>query len=219
MQVSNEYLSQIENDVVLHGAIRDSIPKLQTLDAVRIEKLVFYLKSIHSFYPRSENHVSFHSEFSDKLDALKASTEQIDYQSRTRAAMFKGSICLIFAGLLIGVALATFLSGQKMMAVGSLVLAIILFVLADSRFFVKAILLSKEQDRRYFLNSIRSARACNELDWAGLFSHNKASKTGPHSDEDLARLNAEVAELTAQLRSALYNDEYFQYSSEYLSHA
>ena len=77
---------------------------------------------------------------------------------------------------------------------------------------MKAIQVSKEQDRKYFLSSVRAANACNELNWAGLFSYNIATKDGALSDADLAHLNEQVAEITAKLRNALYNDEYFQYS-------
>lgn len=70
----------------------------------------------------------------------------------------------------------------------------------------------KEQDRRYFLESIRAARACNELDWSGLFPYHGASRPGPQSDEDLERTEQRIAELSSQLRAALHNDEFMEYT-------
>jgi len=208
----NEYLSYLKEDAKLYAVLKEKLPELQRLSSVQIEKLVFYLKSLHSYYPKSENHVAFLSEFSDKLENLRNNSEQVVLQRRAGAAVLKGIACCVFAGALLAVALAALLGGQMSVGVGCLVACGACILFADSKLFRTALVLSKEQDRRYFLSSIRTANACNELDWAGLFSYNHASKTGPHSDADLARLNTEVGELTGKLRAALYNDEYFQYS-------
>lgn len=210
--MDNEYLSYLKEDAKLYAVVKNKLPELQRLSSAQIEKLVFYLKSLHGYYPKSENHVAFHSEFSDKLEKLRNSSEQVALQRQAGAALLKGVACCVFAGVLLAVALAALLGGQIGVGVGFLVAVGACILFADSKLLRKALLLSKEQDRKYFFSSIRAANACNELDWAGLFSYNQASKTGPHSDADLARLNAEVGDLTGRLRTALYNDEYFQYS-------
>lgn len=210
--MDNEYLNNLKEDGKLYAVVKDKLPELQSLSSAQIEKLVFYLKSLHGYYPKSENHVAFHSEFSDKLEKLRNSPEQVALQRQAGAAVLKGIACSVLAGMLLVVALAALLGGQTGVGIGFLVAGGACILFADSKLLRKALLLSKEQDRRYFLSSIRAANACNELDWAGLFSYNQASKTGPHSDADLALLYAEVGELTGRLRAALYNDEYFQYS-------
>lgn len=86
------------------------------------------------------------------------------------------------------------------------------FVFAEARFGRAALVTAKEQDRLYFLESLREAKACNELDWAGLFSLNSVTHTGPQSETDIENQRLQVAELSSQLRIALYNDEYMQYS-------
>lgn len=212
LSMDTEYLSYLKEDAKLYSVVKDKLPELQLLSSAQVEKLVFYLKSLHSYYPKSENHVAFHSGFSDKLEGLRNSAEQVALQRRAGAAVLKGIACCVFAGALLAAAVAALLGGQIAVGVGFLVAVGAIILFADSRPLRKALLLSKEQDRKYFLSSIRTANACNELDWAGLFSYNQASKTGPQSDADLARLEAEVGDLTSRLRAALYNDEHFQYS-------
>lgn len=211
--MDNPYLSYIQDDPKLNAVVSDALPELQRLSSTQIEKLVFYLKSVHGFYPKSENHTSYWSEFADKLDKLRNSPEQLTLQRQTTSALLKGIVCCVLAGVLLTVALAALAGGQAGTGVGFLAVAGACVLLADAKCFRKAVLTSKEQDRKYFLSSIRAANACNELDWAGLFSHNNASKSGPLSDEDEALLAAQGAELTEKLRVALYNDEYLQYSS------
>jgi lysylphosphatidylglycerol synthetase-like protein (DUF2156 family) len=211
--MDNQYLSYLNEDAKLYAVVRDKLPELQRLSPAQVERLVFYLKSLHGYYPKSENHIAFWSEFSDKLEKLRNSPEQQGLQRQTGAALLKGIACCIVAGVLLAGALAALLDGQSGVAAGLLGAAVACVLLADAKLLRKALLLSKEQDRKYFLSSIRAARACNELDWAGLFSYNGASKTGALSDADEARLHAEVGDLTEKLRAALYNDEYFQYSS------
>jgi hypothetical protein len=210
--MDNQYLTYLKEDARLYAVVCDKLPELQGLSAAQIEKLVFYLKSLHSYYPKSENHVAFLSEFSDKLEKLRNGSDQIALQRQAAVVLLKGIASCVFAGVLFAVALAALLGGKIGMGVGFFSVGVVLILFADSKLLRKALLLNKEQDRRYFLSSIRTAKACNELDWAGLFSYNQASKAGPLSDADEARLGAEVGELTGKLRAALYNDEYFQYS-------
>lgn len=214
--MDNQYQTYLKEDASLYAVVYDKLPELQRLSAEQIEKLVFYLKSLHTYYPKSENHVAFLSEFSDKLEKLRNGSDQVALQRQAVVALLKGIASCVFAGGLLAVALAALLGGQIGMGVGFLSAGVVLILFADSKLLRKALLLNKEQDRRYFLSSIRTAKACNELDWAGLFSYNQASKSGPLSDADEARLSAEVGELTAKLRAALYNDEYFQYSPTHL---
>jgi hypothetical protein len=210
--MSNEYLTYVEEDAKLHALLEDKLPELRQLNPFQIERLIFYLKSLHSYYPKSENHVAYLSEFSEKLEKIRNSAEQVRLQRQAGSAAIKGMLCCIFAGGLLVVGIALLLGSQTAAAIGSLAVAAAFVGYADIRLFRKVMLLSKQQDRKYFLESIRAAKACNELDWAGLFAYNSALKSGPLSDSDLAQVDAEVGKLSTQLRAALYNDEYFQYS-------
>jgi hypothetical protein len=206
--MDNQYLSYLEDDAKLYAIVSDKLPELQHLSAAQLEKLVFYLKSLHGYYPKSENHVAFFAEFSDKLKKLRDDSEQVALQRQVSAALLKGMVCCVFAGVLLAVALAAIMGNQTVIGAGFLGVAVACVLLSDTKLLHKAVLLSKEQDRKYFLSSIRAAKACNELDWAGLFAYSQTSKT----EADEARLNAEIGDLTEKLRAALYNDEYFQYS-------
>ena len=215
--MDNEYLSYLQEDTKLYALVEEKLPELQRLSSAQIEKLVFYLKSLHAYYPKSENHVALQLEFADTLGKLRNSSEQVDLQRQARVALMKGIACCVLAGMLLVVALMALLSGQVGVGIGILVAVAACILFADNKLLHKAVLLSKEQDRKYFLSSIQAANACNELDWAGLFSYKQTSTLEPHSDADDARGHGEVGDLTRKFRAALYNDEYFQYSPTELS--
>lgn len=210
--MDNEYLSYLKEDAKLYAVVKDTLPELQHLSSAQIEKLVFYLKSLHGYYPKSENDVVFSMEFSDKLEKLRNSSEQVALQRQAGFAQLKGIACCVLAGVLLAAAMVALLGGHIGVGVGFLVTVGACILFADSSLLRKALLLSKEQDRKYFLSSIRVANACNELDWAGLFADNQSYKNGPLSAADEVRQFTEISELTDSLRKALYNDEYFQYS-------
>lgn len=215
--MTDTYAECIERDTQLHEAVKDSLPAIQALNSIQIEKFIFYLKSLHNYYPRSENHTTFYMDFSRRLDELRNSAEQLTLQRKVmKSSLFGIGLCVL-AGALLSVTVLALTSHENAVAVCAGMGAIAVIYFADSKFLRDAILLSKEQDRKYFLSSIRMARACNELDWAGLFTYHKATKSGSHSDADLARVQDAIGELTSNLRSALYNDEYFQYSDPKLS--
>lgn len=207
-----EYFSYVERDRQLSELIAPVLPGLRSLTAEQVEILVFYLKSLHSYYPSSENHVANFERFSERLKTIRESPEQTALQRKAAARLFKAMAACVAAGALLAVG-TVFLAGS--VAWGGVVIAaaIGLFVLAEARFGKPALEVAKEQDRRYFLQCIRAARACNELDWSGLFPYNGVTQPGPQSDAAIEQTRLRIAELSAQLRCALYNDEYMQYSS------
>jgi hypothetical protein len=215
--VSNPYLAYLEEDPQLYSAIEVALPALRELAPLQVEKLVFYLKSLHAHYPKSENHVAYLEQFSKRLDTLRNSEEQSNLQRRSTASIFKGVALCLVSGLLLAIMGVLFLGSQYLPASLAAVAAFTLVVVAITKFFRGSILISKEQDRKYFLACVRSASACDELDWSGLFTYHRATKSGSHSDEDLRQVHAAIGELTASLRAALYNDEFFQYSDPKLS--
>jgi hypothetical protein len=68
--------------------------------------------------------------------------------------------------------------------------------------------LKKEQDRRYFLSSIRSAKTAEELTWAGLFAYHSKSNSSSTTrrDHDIEAEELEVIRLRQDLRNCLYRD-------------
>jgi hypothetical protein len=209
----HEYLQYVENDRQLYELIAPVLPGLRALSVEQVETLVFFLKSQHSYYPLSENHTAHLDTFSERLRELRESDKQRALQRKAASQLFKAMTTSAIAGALFalgaGVLFASVGWGLALMggAVG-------LFVLAESRFGRPALEAAKEQDRRYFLASLRAARACNELDWSGLFAYDEVTQLGPQSDAALEQTKSRIAELTSQLRNALYNDEYMQYSTE-----
>lgn len=209
----NEYLSYIEEDPQLYAVLKDKLPQFERLSPAQVEKFIFWLKSLQTYYPKSEASATYCSEFADKLENLRNSSEQINLQRSANRSLLKGIALCVIAGLLLAIVLACLLGGQMWLGMGFLGAAVGCILVATSTSIKTAIVISKEQDRKYFLASIRAARACNELDWAGFFAYSPAMQLGPRSAEDEKRIEGEMAELTGQLRAALYNDEYFEYSS------
>ncbi|MGZ7132878.1 MAG: hypothetical protein ACXVH6_05885, partial [Halobacteriota archaeon] len=178
----------------------------------QIETLIFYLKSLHNYHPASENHVAYFDRFNNHLNKLRTSESQTTLQAKATKLMLLAMIVGGLGGVIFIAGAATIFTGVISWGVALIVAALGVFVLADAKFGTPALITTKEQDRRYFLQSLRSARGCNELDWAGLFSYNGVTKSGPQSDADIERTKARIAEMTEQLRNALYNDQYMEYT-------
>ena len=211
--MQDSYLEYVEKDEMLWPVVESILPRLKTLSAEQLETLVFYLKSLHDYCPTSANELQNRVAFGTRLDAIRNSSMQNDLQSKARWRLRLGIlICVVAALVSLPCVLGLFSGEWKTVTVWGLP-ALALFLLAEYVGFHPAIETYKQQERCYFLESIRAARACNELDWAGLFSHNGVTKPGPQSDEAIRQSQLRVTELTQQLRAALYNDEYMSYSS------
>jgi len=75
---------------------------------------------------------------------------------------------------------------------------------------LQAIKVNKIQDRKYFLNSIRIAKNCTELDWSGFFSSYKGFKEGFFENLEQEEFhNNNVNVISKEFRDALYKDEVF----------
>jgi len=210
--METEYLADLQRDPDLRRITDQVLPELQRLRPDQVETLVFFLKSLHSYYPASSNDVSNWSAFDDRLKQIRESTEQKKMERRAASLLFKAMLMGGVSIAMIAAAAAALLAGAAGPALGLAGLGVGAFVLAELKFGKPAIEAAKEQDRRYFLECLRAARGCNELDWCGLFAFNGEIRPGPQSDEDLEQARLRVADLTGQLRSALYNDEYRSYS-------
>ena len=215
--MDNEYLRVVEEDVGLYAAIRESLPALQRMDSIQIEKLIFYLKSLHTYYPKSENLLEYCAQFDLKLEKLRNSPDQIKMKRKTCSMMIKGIASCMLSGMLLVGALIAALDSRTGIGFGIVVVSGVIVAYGHDRWINKALELFAEQDRWFFLSAIRTARACNELVWAGLFSYKLASGSESPEDDDDVRAHAQIGRFTAELRAALYNDQYFWYSSPELS--
>ena len=91
---------------------------------------------------------------------------------------------------------------------GLAIIAILLFAEVLGR---KAIVLAKEQDRKYFLHSIREAKNIFELECAGLFYNlNKYTDWGSKLYSPTVACES-VAMATQELRDAIYGGDYPDY--------
>ncbi|MEB2319628.1 MAG: hypothetical protein OZ935_13315 [Pseudomonadota bacterium] len=208
-----EYFEYVEEDAELYDVVESMLPALRALSAEQVETLVFYLKSLHSYYPSSENHTANRERFDEALKTIRESAEQKALQRVASMKLFKAMATSVAAGAIIALG-AVVLAGNTSWGTALIATAVGLFILAEARYGIAALDAAKEQDRRYFLQCIRTARGCNELDWSGLFTYNGVTQPGTQSDAAIERTRLRIAELSAQLRRALYNDEYMHYSTK-----
>jgi hypothetical protein len=208
----SEYLSYVKEDEKLYRIVEPVLPGIETLNAQQIETLIFYLKSLHGYYPESKNSIFYYYHFSQQLDRLRTSESQKRLQAKAAWLIFIAMAVGGFGAIVLAVGAVALLSGTMNWGIAFIIAGLGLFAFAESRFGTRALVTAKEQDRRYFLESLRSARACNELGWAGLFSYNGVTQPGPQSNADIECTRMQIAQLTDQLRTALYNDEYMSYS-------
>lgn len=200
-----EYLKQ---DQELYRVVAPVLPSLQRLDAEQVETLVFYLKGLHGHVP-TEGGRHAYAAFSGRLDGLRASQAQ----GRLRAQVVRQLIKFLGLGAVAGVLLVAgvlcMLGSKWAWGAGLALASVLLFVLAMTRYGWPAVLVAQEQDRQYFLESIRLARNCDELGWAGLFADSRSPRSV--EDDDAERMR--VAALAGQLRRALYQDEFMRFST------
>jgi|GEM_PF-2427057 len=214
----SEYLSYVEQDKKLFSIVEPILPGIGTLNAQQIETLIFYLKSLHTYHPTGDDHIGHYDRYIQKLDALRTSKPQLALQVKASKQLLLAMTLGGVSGIMLALGSLTLFGGNAGWGGLLIAAALGLFVLADARFGKPALMTSKEQDRRYFLECIRAARACNELGWSGLFSYDGITQPGTQSNSDIERTENRVAELSSLLRDSLYNDEYMQYTYPRVSH-
>ena len=74
---------------------------------------------------------------------------------------------------------------------------------------LNVLLVNKEQDRRYFLSSIRLAENCTELEWCGFFAHCDGFQVGFFDKVQTETHDRNADVISRNFRNALYNDEFF----------
>lgn len=203
--MENDYLRRVLDDEALCEAVQPILPGVSRLTAEQVERLVFLLKSIPGGNGSRSVNVQASDAFEARLDVLRSSDSQSQLLSSAVGRLIFGVCCSVVAGCFLTLSLLAALtwSDAFLWVAGTLIPLGIAWFFG----FAPSIECFKRQDRQYFLESIRSARTCRELNSAGLFSFNGVSKPGPQSDEALRLTRIRVTELAQQLRDALYRDE------------
>jgi hypothetical protein len=210
--MGNSYKENIMYDDVFEELISDWSEKFESLNYEQIERLVFYLKSIHGYDANCENSWHNHEAYEKKLSALRDSKEQILLMKKSRSLFRQSSLLHMINGLILSACLLMFFFSTWYWGVALAVLFVYVYFRSDA-LTLKALLANKEQDRRYFLHSIRLANNCTELNWSGFFSYYDGFKEGHYDDRQTKIHDENVDKISRKFRNALYNDEYLEWLS------
>jgi len=157
--------------------------------------------------PIKTNKLVFEHQFARRLDAVKTSTAQNRLIAK---AHIKSIWSRVFAALLAIAAVVVVViygahSWRWYEAAGAGIV-LWLFYSLSSKFNTKALQLAKEQDRRYFLDSLREGQTVSELNEAGLFAY--VPDTMPEQGKTFSWVKSVLAMRRAQeqLSDALYTD-------------
>ena len=106
-----EYFSYVEQDPSLHELLAPALPALRTLTAEQVETLVFYLKSLHSYYPASANESENWLGFSERLRVIRESPQQTTLQRKASSKLLKGMATCVVAGVFLTLGIALLAGG------------------------------------------------------------------------------------------------------------
>ena len=124
--------------------------------------------------------------------------------------MIKSSVLHTLNGFVLATAALLFFISTWYWSFLVLILFVFLYAKADL-LTLSAILISKEQDRKYFLQSIRLAKNCTELNWAGFYAMYYGFKEGYFNKEQEELHKKEIDKINRNFRNALYNEEYLDW--------
>ncbi|WP_281649143.1 hypothetical protein [Parendozoicomonas sp. Alg238-R29] len=206
----HEYASYIEWDENIQSLVFEKQSTFESLNKSQIELLVFYLKNINN--STNGKNTSTDEIFLRNLEQLKKSDEQIKLQARSGKYAVMGVAVCVVSGMLLASSLFSFFIDKTGLGISLLVIAALLLIYSDIKLFYKSAILDKEQDRRYLLSSIRSAKSCKELQLAGFFTYTKSWNETCRSNSETLKIQNEIYEVSRKFRSALYNDPDFEFT-------
>ncbi|SAL17464.1 hypothetical protein AWB68_00500 [Caballeronia choica] len=206
------------------GAVADEIPgqavpmakiaaaiheSARYLTADQHEQVIGWLKTWKLCdIPRKYNESTFESQFARRLNWLKASEMQTGLLSKVKWSLFAAKACAILLALCAATVAVVFFDGHTWRwyeSFGAFVVFVAIYAIC-STFDTKAQLAAKEQDRRYFLASLREAQTVSELSQAGLFAF--IPESTPQPGRPFNEWASVLAMRSAQehLSDALYTD-------------
>ena len=207
------YKEYVEYDDELNTIFGKNFDAIEKLSKKQIEKVIFYLKSIHSYYEDSWSSWELKDVYDEKLLKIKFSEKQKKLQNKALRFMRKIALLNVVCALVLAIGVLALTVKAWLAAFLLLCGFAYCYYYANEKLLVRAIEIYKEQDRRYFLESIRTAKGCNELDWSGFFAYYDGQHDGPQSDKDLKNTSRQVRQITQNLKDALYNDEEGRYDN------
>ena len=199
----DEKAKQIDAIARLIAPIAGSLRKLSRNQA---EELVLFLKDLHNPPDPCDHEWDGRMKFEAKLEVLKNSPEQLRLQKMAYNARWVSVACGVGAGICVTLAIVIGLTTQRWIVPALLGIPTIVLLMKADKLGVKTILISKEQDQKYLLSSLREARCVSELNLAGLFAHadDAANPQSKHYSEKKAE--EVIARLTQQMRDAIYRN-------------
>jgi hypothetical protein len=205
--MKNSYKENIIFDDQLNKLVSPIFDPLESLSYEQIEKIVFYLKSIHNYNDKCDKAWSNHEAFQEKLENLRKSNQQLTLMRHSAKLLIKSTLFHMTNGVVFVVGVfSLFLIDWYWSALIFTFLAYMLYR-ADANT-LRALLLSKEQDRRYFLSSIRLAENCTELEWCGFFAYYDGFQLGFFDEAQTEAHYRNVDAISRNFRNTLYNDEF-----------
>jgi hypothetical protein len=169
----------------------------------QIEQVVLWLKriKISQNYPTGMYPGTHQDGFYRILNEIRESREQVRFQKQANIKAMKSNIAavLLFISLL---AILTLWLAEVPGWISAIPIVLSFFIFGFMQSYTKeALIIAKEQDRRYFMECLRRAENVDELNEAGLFMYLKGMSDEDYdSEKALASAKKEVD----RLRNALY---------------
>src|ERR1039457_4232939 len=139
------------------------VASLRNLSKDQTEELILFLKDLQNPPDPVEQEADGMMQFQPKLEALKNSPEQLRLQKMAYSVCWWAIACGAGAGICVTLAVIVVLITQVWIFPALLLIPTIFLLMKAEKLGLRGILISKEQDRKYFLSSMRAARCVSEL--------------------------------------------------------
>jgi hypothetical protein len=180
--------------------------KLRKLPKDEIEELVLFLKNPHVPEKVLLENWDKDMEFVRRVEELRNIPEQVHLQRQALKAIRWSITCGVFIGICSTVGALMYV-GTGGWIVPAILMGFILFLYWKAeKLGIKAILISKEQDQRHLLASIRKATSVNELNKAGLFAWSNDAGDMMSKNYNTDEAKAALMKQVAHLRDAIYRN-------------
>ncbi len=204
--MENDYKEAVTFDEQLNKLLSPIFDPLEALSYEQIEKIVFYLKSIHNYNGKCGRTWSNHIAFEEKLGRLRNSNQQLTLMRLSKKILIKSMLLHMSNGVVFVLGVFSLFLLDWYWSVSIFTFFAYILHKADKKM-LSVLNINKEQDRRYFLSSIRLAENCTELEWCGFFAFYDGFQVGFFDEAQSKTHYRNVDVISRNLRNALYNDE------------